>query len=206
MKTPAGQKKLSDKLGEYRKTGVSKTAAGSQLVTTTVLNQMASRLRELIIEEADKAQSYHAGRNGLVVGLPDSVRRNIQSFQLTSAYDDGKDYVMNFYFTDDLYRPSVDTGNTKYVYGGIDNIIALYNNGYYTPKRTYGLWRRGGNALAISDDGRSTGNGEWITTRNRMPDNEFMQKAEERFNAEFGAKYGVRLILGDAYVVGPGGH
>lgn len=202
MKSPAGKKRLSDKISEYRKAGVTKTQAGSELVTEAALRNMAARLRELIIEEADKAQRYRAGQ--LVVGLPESVRRNVLSFKLTSAYEQGDDYVMNFYFTDDLYRPSVDTGDPTYEYQGVQNIIALFNNGYYTPKQTYGWWD-GHSAAGYDGAYRSIGSGgAWIRTRNIMPDNEFMQKAADRFNGEFAARYGVKLILDDIYGEGPG--
>ena len=200
MKSPAGQKKLKDTLDHYRKSGVGKTSAGSKLVTKEVLEQMKKRMIELVFEEADKSHRYVEGR--LRTGLPPSLWRDIHSLRMTGAYESGDSYVLNFYFTHDLYRSSLKDKNGNSRYGGIDNIIALFNNGYYTPNQTGGFWDSEDANYDLTY-GSNYAYGAKVISRNIMPANEFMQSAAARLMQEF-ADYGVRVELNAAYTEGPG--
>lgn len=194
-KSPDGIKRQTAVLDKYRKEGVRKTGTGDRVITTTDMEDAAAKLALMI---TNAARSY-AGMSGSG-GIPPSVMSLIETLDYTKPMEmsDGS-YVVNLYFCladrDALYRPSLlDT------YGGIDNIIALFNSGYNASDYVYGYW----------DNHQYTG--EWnilrqnpfsdfayIRSRKERDGLYFMQSGVDDFNGNYGSYYGANAVLGDEY-------
>ena len=89
--------------------------------------------------------------------------------------------VVDIYFGGDTHRDSLMPER----YGGVDNIIALINNGYSENEnigKVSGTWH------SIRIHG--------LTERTGL---HFMQEAVDTFNARYQDKYNVTAIVGDAY-------
>ncbi len=67
---------------------------------------------------------------------------------------------------------------------GVDNIIALFDNGYKARKPVYGFWNTAGKTVSS------------VTER---PALHFMQEAIDEFNAKYGSLYGCKAVLGKQY-------
>ena len=67
-----------------------------------------------------------------------------------------------------VYRPSLQPS----IYGGVDNIIALFNNGYNAYKSIGGYWH-----------------GDYITSLQRREALHFIQNAINDFNTRYGKQY-----------------
>ncbi len=114
--------------------------------------------------------------------LPESVQQHFASLQV-SAPREGPDgtYSVEIYFSDDLHRDSLEPQN----YDGVNNVVALLNNGYDEHPAMAHVW------------------GYWhgahihgLTERTGL---QFMQQAVHEFNSLYGAKYGVTAVAGEDY-------
>ncbi len=114
--------------------------------------------------------------------LPASVQQHFESLHV-SAPRDGPDgtYSVEIYFTGDLHRDSLEPQN----YGGVNNVVALLNNGYDehpAMEHVWGYWH------GVHIHG--------LTQRTGL---RFMQEAVHEFNSLYGAKYGVTAFVGEDY-------
>ncbi len=114
--------------------------------------------------------------------LPASVQQHFESLHV-SAPREGPDgtYSVEIYFTDDLHRDSLEPEN----YGGVNNVVALLNNGYDehpAMEHVWGYWH------GVHIHG--------LTQRTGL---RFIQQAVHEFNSVYGAKYGVTAVAGEDY-------
>ena len=127
-----GKRRMKSTIDKYVKNNVGKTQAGSTVLTRKMMADYGNKL----IQAVRNAASGH--------GLPGSVMDNVASLKKgkTAILPDGS-YIMELSFGDDLTRPSLEPER----YGGVRNIIAIFNNGY--PKdsgrseaisNVYGWW------------------------------------------------------------------
>ncbi len=119
------------------------------------------------------AQSY---------ALPASVMSHFDSLDTSSIIEmpDGSS-IIYIYFGGDLHRDSLAPKD----YSGIDNVVALINNGYGEHPSMAKVW------------------GEWhgarihgLTQRTGL---HFIQQAVQDFNGNYGSDYNVTAIAGDEY-------
>jgi len=138
MNSPEGRRRAQEKLDEYINSGKDRTKAGSY-----VMNK--HRMRRIADEFVNAVRTYgtaSAISTGTGFSDPSSVIELFQTMQISNVEKlDSQTYKVTINFTGDLSRPSLDA--TKY--GGIDNIIALFNNGYAAPGAEYviGSWHGG---------------------------------------------------------------
>ena len=184
MNSPAGQKRLKDTIAEYRGSGVKRTNAGSRIVTASDATMLAGKLADMIVA--------HASADG----VPGSVLSEMgMTMSLPSGSDKSGKYTIDLSFSGNLHRDSL----YNEMYDGIDNIVALFNNGYVARNYTYGYW-----------DGHSY-TGEYNTLRTMPGDNfayvrskigrptlNFMQSAINEFVNAY-KEYGVSVELSDEY-------
>lgn len=78
----------------------------------------------------------------------------------------------------DLFRPSLYPAG----YGGVNNIVALFNNGYTASHHVYGSWH-----------------GNRVRSRLSRPGLHFMQAAVADFNGGHGAANNIVARLSDEY-------
>jgi hypothetical protein len=78
-------------------------------------------------------------------------------------------------------------------YDGIDNIVAMFNNGYRADGYVYGPWRGHSPTEGITEDYA------WVWSKKEREALHFMQDAIEEFNSKYKDKYGATAVLGDNY-------
>lgn len=195
--TDIGKEKTNNVIKQYREKGKNYTEAGDEVITKSKMLELAFELIELLKQTA---ASY---------SLPESVIAHFGS--LTAKLEDIDDnrFVCYIYFADgdnfgadgksSLSRPSLE--NDYREWKGIDNIVALFNNGYSASHPAYGWWN--GHAPKGESISRSlTGNEKYayIRSRQERPSLRFMQTAIEDFYGRYGKKYSLTLTLSDEYI------
>ena len=172
-KTSVGKKKMSDKIASYRTGGdphvssTGKTYGGGNIMT---VDQMVDAAKDFIAILKRSAASEN---------LPHSVMEHIESFRFTTPYimPDGS-ASMEIYMSDAPGRASLYP--EKYV--GVDNIVAIFNNGYTADDKVYGNWH-----------------GKYISSLDKRQGSFFMQKAVGEFMAKYGSEYDVTVNLDPLY-------
>lgn len=113
--SPDGQKKLQQKVNNYILHNVERTQAGAKVLTRRQMIEYADKLIGLI-----KATANSCSLPASVAAHFDSLKRGKCTMQ-----HDGS-FIIEISFTDDLSRDSLEPEK----YGGVKNIIAIFNNGY----------------------------------------------------------------------------
>lgn len=135
------------------------------------------------------------------MNLPRSVMDHFSSLGYTQPYYvKGQGYCIDIYFGDDLGRRSLY--ESKYP-EGVDNIIALYNNGYDASAHVYGWWDGHDVSPTAGPDVtyRSAGvdGSVWVPSRKSLVGGKFIQDAVMQFMAKYGAQYGCILEISPEY-------
>lgn len=188
--TPAGKRKIQDAINEMAKNGVSRTGCGSEILTEQKMNELAEQLISTI---KSTAASYD---------LASSVMEHFDNLAFKIEDLGNGTYQALIYFADDLNRDSLYAG--EYTSDGINNIVALFNNGYAASKPKYGWWA--GHKLTNGPDSPAIARGATIIdgasfiegTQNR-PSLRFMQKAIQDFEDTYKAKYNLEVTLSEDY-------
>lgn len=193
-KSEEGQRRVKAVLEKYRKEDRSVTAAGSKLMTDKQMRRCACKLAELVKQTA-RMPDYD---------LPASVLEDIDSLQPSSVILDTGDggRVIRMSFKNDLHRESLRKEEGGRTGEGIDNIIALFNNGApndgHEVMTVYGWWDghapAGKKYIAHGDQGTA-----WVHNKTSRPDLRFLQRAVAEFNLKYGAEYGVEAVLDSEY-------
>lgn len=110
-----GQERMQKKISNYVWHDVKRTKAGSRVITYRDMMAAGDKLVQMIRNTAQGCD------------LPPSVLAHFDSLERGAAkkQPDGS-YVMEISFKDDLSRESLRPEK----YGGVRNIIAIFNNGY----------------------------------------------------------------------------
>lgn len=110
-----GQKKIQGTVNKYVQNNVDKTKAGSRVVTQKAMREAAQKLVQTVKDTAHSCD------------LPASVLAHFDSLSVGKLQRQADDsYIIEINFTDDLTRESLQPEK----YGGVRNIIAIFNNGY----------------------------------------------------------------------------
>lgn len=186
-RTAKGQKRMKEVISRYRKEGQETTSAGSRLDSRLMLIEAADKMMLVLRRAAEDAN------------LPASVMKHFDSMTYGEpiALSDGT-YVLGIYFTDDLHRNSLENDYTDYE--GIDNIIALFNNGADAENYVYGWWdghRPSGEAIARSVNGAE--DYAWVRSKKNREGLHFIQQAVADFNGNYGSQYNVTATAGSDY-------
>ena len=169
-----GQKKIQGTVNKYVRNNVSKTKAGSRVVTQRDMLDAARKLVQTIKDTAHGCD------------LPTSVLAHFDSLsigKLQSQADDS--YTIEINFTDDLTRESLQPEK----YGGVRNIIAIFNNGYPADRSR---------SEAISHVAGYWHGKETVALEFR-PGLYFLQDAVNDFNMNYGMPLGMYAELGAVY-------
>lgn len=184
-KTPEGKRRIQAKLDEYKKQGRTTTRAGASIRTERTMYEAAAKMISVMQGAARDA------------GLPDSVLAHFNSLYASApkALGDGI-YVVFINFGDDLSRESLEN---EYDYGGVNNIVALFNNGAHAKNYIYGWWN--GHAPTGNTGFRSGGSDSyaWVRSKKDREGLHFIQQAVNDFNGNYGADYEVTATVGDDY-------
>lgn len=185
-KSPEGRAKISGKMEEYYKKGISRTKSGDDIVSEKRIAIAASKFRRCLESAARDA------------GLPDSVMAHILSMDYNpKPIYVGDGFEILFLFGGDLHRDSLDNDEG---YEGIDNIVALFNNGYSAKDYVYGWWD--GHSPTGSALLRSATPGEdfaWVRSKKDRAPLHFIQKAIDDFNGNYGSELNMTAVAAEVY-------
>lgn len=169
-----GQKKIQSTVNKYVRSNVSRTKDGSRVITEREMKQAARKLVQTIRDTAHSCD------------LPTSVLAHFDSLKIgkLQRQSDGS-YIIEINFTDDLTRESLEPAR----YGGVRNIIAIFNNGYPADR---------GRSEAISHVS-GWWHGEYTTALGYRQGLYFLQDAVNDFNLNYGMSLGMVAEVGAVY-------
>ena len=182
--TQEGKQKMREAIAKTQKDGTTVTVGGSEILTLSKMSELADELISIL---RNTAASYDLAPS--VMAHFDSLKYVIQDL------GDGQ-YECDIYFADDLSRESLET---DYNQGeGINNIIALFNNGYVASAPKYGWWN---GHSATGESVYRSGNlktSAYIKSTQGRPSLHFMQRAIEDFASKYDKKYPLSVVLNEA--------
>jgi len=179
--TSEGKKRIEKVIAKHRDSG-KPLASGQRIVSVDEMKNLADILVETIRKH-----------------LPDSIR-NIGDTLIGSQPIKRKDgsYEICIQFSKHALRRGslFDDG-----YDGIENIVALLNNGYRASNYVYGYWdgHKSSGKAASELRNASGDNYAWIRSKKEREALQFMQKAIIEFNTIYGEKYNTTAELGSVY-------
>ena len=138
-----------------------------------------------------KLEEYN--RNGVKeTAAGDSVMKHIDGMSSSGIIQTGDGFEIPLYFEGDLHRDSLEN---DLGYSGIDNIVALFNNGYHAQNYVYGWWDNhspSGEAV-----GRSLYNDDyaWVRSKKERDALKFIQQAINDFNGNYGSEYNITAVI-----------
>lgn len=181
--TDAGKKKMSKVISSLsKKDGHVTTAAGSKIRTEADMYEAAAKFIKLLQQNAREA------------GLPTSIMEHFDDLFASKLITlPSGETMMLITFGGDLHRDSLENDfftsiGHFFEYHGIDNIVALFNNGYKADATVYGLW---------------SSHGDWVASKPERPPLRFIQQAIADFNGNYGADYGAVAVAGADYDISP---
>lgn len=183
-KSSQGKAKMREAIKTKIRNGESATGCGDEILTIAKMNELAT---ELISMLKLNASSYD---------LAESVMKHFDSLTYTIQDMGDMNYECYIYFTDDLSRDSLDTDVNPGE--GINNIIALFNNGYVASAPKYGWWD--GHSPTGEAISRSTSGLEkyaYIQGTQARPSLRFMQRTIEDFYSKYSGKYPITVLLNE---------
>lgn len=179
-KTDNGKSIMNKKIKSYMHDGVFRTNGNSTIATESDMIHEAEKLKRSIL---DTVQSLVASGE-----LPECIYQivnemNIEMpFERKSFIDGETQYEMGLWFDDDMIKrqslmrvdnKDIRTGN------GINNIVAMFNNGVDTDKTVFGIWENHlGQEIFV---GKS---------KNKRPALRFMQDGIESYKKYLMTEYG----------------
>lgn len=201
-KSPEGRAKISGKMEEYYKKGISRTKSGDDIVSEKRIAIAASKFRRCLESAARDA------------GLPDSVMAHILSMDYNpKPIYVGDGFEILFLFGGDLHRDSLEDGSDYYngAFGGhtgsvrtgetgIENIIALFNNGAKAQDYTYGWWN-GHKATGDASFRSASPEGDfaWVRSKKDRAPLHFIQQAIDDFNGNYGSELNMTAVAAEVY-------
>lgn len=172
-KTSAGKKKMEAKIQSYRNgsdPGVrssGRTYGGGVIVTEREMMDAATELVSMLRSAAAS------------VNLPVSIMEHIESFRvLPPKIEPDGSATVEIYMADSPARASLYPEKYDYV----DNIVAIFNNGYTAKNKVYGKWH-----------------GVNVSSLDKRQGLFFMQKAVDAFIDKYGSKLNVTVSLDPIY-------
>lgn len=186
----SGKLRMKECIDKYAADGKGKTAGGGKVMTETDMLEAGAKLIQVLQETARACD------------LPQSIMQHFNSLECSKPIKmpDGST-LMYVYFEDNLRRESLDDGINGYTGEGIDNIVALFNNGYHASDYVYGWWD--GHQATASTLFRSgsdiKANYAWVRSQKDREGLHFIQQAVDDFNGNYGAEYHVTATAGDVY-------
>ena len=163
--SPVGKKRIDKFLNEKRKSG-EPLASGQVLLNRDIMIELAVKFREIIYKHLPDNIKDVGTENNLVICEP--VKTTGGRYNISLKFN--KDVIRRSSLWEDGYPD------------GIENIVALLNNGYAARDYVYGMWKGKKVRSLLSRDGEG-----------------FMQDAVREFNNAYGKKYNVTAILGSIY-------
>jgi hypothetical protein len=189
--TKAGKERMNGAISSAQ-SGNGKLASGKTVLTEAKVQEISDGLVTIIVKHLPES----------ITAAPRSVLEDL--YVSAPLLEDGK-YTVKVKFSN-LHRQSLinDQPGAK-TYDGIDNIIALLNNGYEAKHIVSGWWV--GHESLNEDtaqrqwEGLGVQDAAWIKSRRKLEGLHFLDDIKREFYATYGQQYNVELIFGDDYDV-----
>lgn len=182
---------IMGKVGNYVSSSAGRKKISNSLNGTGSGNSCGDlELRRLEMIMAGREMVALLRQHAASAGLPASVMSHMESFIAGAPMikDDGSGSVA-ISMSSDPSRPSMYPEK----YSGINNIVAIFNNGYDAGNVVYGK-------PEVEIEGQLSIDGFFYTKSKQHRDGlGFMQSAVAEFNAKCGGKYNVTAVLGGPY-------
>jgi hypothetical protein len=181
--SPAGKKRMKACIDDMRESGGT-LASGQKIVGTKEMNEAAMLLINII-------RRY----------LPDSIKdlgSTLTNNQPVKLNNNDYEVTVGFNKTALRRKSLYEDGYPD----GVENIVALLNNGYNASKHVYGIWDNHSPTGGALFDTRNTMFGDTSAYIKSLKDREalkFMQVAITEFNDTYGQQYNVTATLGSVY-------
>lgn len=159
VQSDAGQSKVNNVVNKVMLGNIRLQSGGN----THTPEEVAAKFIEVLRNSIDSA------------GLSDGAIGAMSNIEHSSAHSIGHNtYIISVYFVGDMTRPSLDEAK----YGGIDDIVALFNNGVdHRMRPVHGEWR---------------GHETWSKTV--IPGTHFIEQAVTDFMGNYASEYNVTDI------------
>lgn len=184
-----GKLRMKERINKYASEGQNKTAGGSKVMTEDDMYRAAYKMMDVLKQTAKESD------------LPPSVMQHILTMDCSKPYKmpDGHMEIW-IYFGGDMHRESLEDGDGGHTGEGVNNIVALFNNGAHTSDYVYGWWNNHsptGEALTRSShvDGFA-----WVRSKKDREALHFIQQAVGDFNGNYGYDFNVTAVAGDDYI------
>lgn len=135
--------------------GIASTSSG-RMVTVSGMSMAAAKFIEVLKSEIDGSDIAISNAISLEHGSPVKVGTN--------------KYQIDVWFSNNLHRESLAPNK----YDGVENIVALFNNGYSAGNTVYGVWH-----------------GEQIASLTERTGIHFIESAVRNYMANYASEYGV---------------
>lgn len=202
-KTQPGKAKIASTLQQMQEDGLEQTAGGSLIISKKMMNEIADELITTVQKSANNAGFATSAQS--VLDHFDHITKS----DLIKEKDGGYRYELTFEGKSDgenssLARKSLDDGDFHAEQDYLQNIVALFNNGYRDGHPTnykYGWWfdHKPTTLDVAYRTGGYDSNDAWVRSKIDRPALQFMQRAVEDFNAKYETKYGIKAVLSAEY-------
>ena len=201
-KSTEGKAKIAGTLQQMQEDGLEQTAGGSLIISKKVMDEIADELMDTVRNSA-RSSDFAATATSVIDHFD-----HLSKGELIKEKDGSYRYDITFEGKTDgenssLARKSLDDGDYHAEQEYLQNIVALFNNGYRDGHPTsykYGWWfghKPTGEAYFRSGWYDSTD--AWVRSKIDRPALQFMQRAVEDFNAKYETKYGIKAVLSAEY-------
>lgn len=184
VESDEGQDRAMERIEEYRQRGINQTAAGTEITGEKRVRDIGTAFRGVLRRVA---RSYNLPPS--VIGSLDTIMDSMEIHRTPAPVGRRKygNYAITFGFyndTPELHRDSLMPEK----YDGIDNIVALFNNGYNDGTL-------GGRSVYV----RGMWHDEMVTAREVFDGYHFIEEAVSEFDRIYGKRYRATVILGPEY-------
>ena len=184
-----GKLRMKERINKYVSDGQNKTAGGGKVMTEDDMYRAAYKMMDVLKQTAKESD------------LPPSVMQHILTMDCSRPYKmpDGHMEIW-IYFGGHMHRESLEDGDAGHTGEGVNNIVALFNNGAHASDYVYGWWNNHsptGEALTRSshEDGFA-----WVRSKKDRDALHFIQQAVGDFNGNYGSDFNVTAVAGDDYI------
>ena len=186
-KSKAGKAKMEEVIQDHRKSG-KKLASGEKLTSEQDMLHLADVMIEIVKKHLP--ESIEAVGDGM-----------FHSGIFLHATGDAPKIGI-FFNKADLSRPSVDPQDGVHHWDGVDNIVAVLNNGVHAKDYAYGWWEGHASTGSVAMRSFNSDHDAFIRTTKDRPALLFMQDAIREFNTKYRKKYHVMAVCGTDYAKG----
>lgn len=172
-------------LRHYFTTHLAKLGLPDNVIQDIVGWESADMVRVYKDLSAEEQISQYFDENG-------EIRSDAQMSSSGTIIQSEEGFEIPLYFEGDLHRDSLDN---DLGYEGINNIVALFNNGYHAQNYVYGWWDNHSPSGAAIGHSLYNDNYAWVRSKKERDALKFIQQAISDFNGNYGSEYNITAVI-----------